>query len=143
MCIQLDDAAEYYIRSDRGREASKDEVYEILKRAEEDGLMHQIPNTEGEGHTHAICNCCGCSCYALRAATMYLNPDMVRSNYVSKVDKDLCTGCGECVEVCPTNAIKLGQKLCVKTEVEIPVRTEFPQDMEWGPENIEKQEKKH
>ena len=134
MCIQLDDAAEYYIRSGRGREASKDEVYEILKRAEEDGLMHQIPNTEGEGHTHAICNCCGCSCYALRAATMYLNPDMVRSNYVSKVDKDLCTGCGECVEVCPTNAIKLGQKLCVKTEVEIPVRTEFPQDMEWGPD---------
>ena len=134
MCIQLDDAAEYYIRSGRGREATKEEVYDILKRAEEDGLMHQIPNTEGEGHTHAICNCCGCSCYALRAATMYLNPDMVRSNYVSKVDKDLCTGCGECVEVCPTNAIKLGQKLCVKNEVEIPVRTEFPQDMEWGPD---------
>ena len=96
MCIQLDDAAEYYIRTGRGREISKEETYDIISRAEEDGLMHQVPNTEGEGHTHAICNCCGCSCYALRAASMYHNPDMIRSNYVSKVDKELCTGCGEC-----------------------------------------------
>lgn len=131
MCIQLDDAAEYYIRTGRGREITKEEAYEIIAKAEDDGLMHQVPNTEGEGHTHAICNCCGCSCYALRAASMYHNPDMVRSNYVSKVDKDLCTGCGECIDVCPTNAIKLGQKLCVKTEIEIPVRTEFPNDTKW------------
>ena len=135
MCIQLDDAAEYYIRTGRGREISREEAYDIIDRAEKDGLMHQIPNTEGDGHTHAICNCCGCSCYALRAASMYLNPDMVRSNYVSKVDKELCTGCGECIDVCPTNAIKLGQKLCVKEEIEIPVRTEFPQDMEWTEEH--------
>lgn len=132
MCIQLDDAAEYYIRTERGREISKEEAFEIIRKAEENGLMHHVPNTEGEGHTHAICNCCGCGCYAIRAANMYNNPDMVRSNYVSKVDKELCTGCGECVDVCPTNALKMGQKLCVKNEVEVPKRTEFPRDMEWG-----------
>ena len=42
MCIQLGHAAEYYIRSGRGRQASKEEVYDIIKRAEENGLMHQI-----------------------------------------------------------------------------------------------------
>ena len=134
MCIQLGDAAEYYIRTGRGREVTKAEAYEIIRKAERDGLMHQVPNTEGEGHTHAICNCCGCGCYAMRAAGMYLNPDMVRSNYVSTIDPEKCVGCGECVEVCPTNAIKLGQKLCTINEVKNPVRTEFPNDTEWGPD---------
>lgn len=134
MCIQLGDAAEYYIRTGRGREVTKEEANEIIRKAERDGLMHSIPNTEGEGHTHAICNCCGCSCYALRAASMYNNPDMVRSNYVSTIDKDKCVGCGECVEVCPTNAIKLGHKLCIDNELTILPRTEFPGDTEWGPD---------
>jgi len=135
MCVQLDHAAEYYIRTGRAREITKEEAKEIIKRAEEDGLMHSIPNTEGDGKTHAICNCCGCSCYALRAASMYHNPDMMRSNYTSQVDPEECTGCGECVEVCPTNAIQLGHKLCQKEEIERPVRKDFPQNMEWGPEH--------
>lgn len=60
MCIQLGHAAEYYIRTGRGREITREEAYEIIKRAEENGLMHSIPNTDGPGKTHAICNCCGC-----------------------------------------------------------------------------------
>ena len=135
MCVQLDHAAEYYVRTGRGREITKEEAKDIIQRAEEDGLMHSIPNTEGDGKTHAICNCCGCSCYALRAASMYQNPDMMRSNYVSKVDEEECTGCGECVEVCPTNAIQLGHKLCTKEEEKREIRTDFPENMEWGPEH--------
>ncbi|HBW13994.1 MAG TPA: pyridine nucleotide-disulfide oxidoreductase [Proteiniclasticum sp.] len=134
MCIQLGDAAEYYIRTGRAREVTKEEAFEIIRKAERDGLMHSIPNTEGDGHTHAICNCCGCSCYALRAASMYNNPDMVRSNYISTIYETKCVGCGECVEVCPTNAIRLGHKLCVKDEVKVSPRTEYPSDTEWGPD---------
>ena len=135
ICIQMGHAAEYYIRTKRGRKITREEAFEIIKRAEENGLMHQIPNLDGSGKTHAICNCCGCSCLSLRTASMFINADMVRSNYVSKVDKDKCVACGECVQNCPVNALQLGQKLCSKTPVTTEInRTETPRDTEWGPD---------
>ena len=133
MCIQMGHAAEYYIRTGRGREITRDEAFDIIKRAEENGLMHQIPNLDGSGKTHAICNCCGCSCFALRTTTMFNNADMSRSNYVSKVDKDKCVACGECVVNCPTNALKLGQKLCSSKPVVEKIEMKAnPRNTEWG-----------
>lgn len=134
MCIQMGHAAEYYIRTGRGREITRAEAFEIIQRAEENGLVHQIPNTDGPGKTHAICNCCGCSCLSLRSAEMFINTDMVRSNYVSHIDIEKCVACGECVESCPVNALQLGQKICGKTPIVRPVR-ETPRDNDWGPEN--------
>ncbi len=133
MCIQMGHAAEYYVRTGRGRKISREEAFEIIRKAEANGLMHQIPNTDGPGKTHAICNCCGCGCFALRIAQMWTNPDMVRSNYVSRVDKDKCVACGECVENCPTNALRLGQKICAITPI-IESRRDLPHDTEWGPD---------
>ena len=139
MCIQLDHAAEYYIRTGRGREITREEAFEIIKKAEENGLMHQIPNTDGSGKTHAICNCCGCSCYALRTSTMFKNNDMSRSNYVAKVDKEKCVACGQCAENCPMNAIQLGQKLCGKNTVVTDITTKVtPRDYKWTEENWNK-----
>ncbi len=135
MCIQLDHAAEYYIRTKRGREITREEAYEIIKRAEENGLMHQIPNFDGTGKTHAICNCCGCSCFAMRIAQMYNNSDMVRSNYVAHVDAEKCVACGECVENCPTNAARLGQKIHQLNPVKVKVN-DNPRDTKWGPEKF-------
>ena len=112
MCIQLGQAAEYYIRTGKGRKITREEAFDIIKRAEENGLFHQIPNTDGSGHTHAICNCCVCSCFSMRTAAYFHEPTLIRSNYVSHVDKEKCVACGQCVEYCPTNAVRLGQKLC-------------------------------
>ncbi|MEG1191535.1 MAG: 4Fe-4S binding protein, partial [Oscillospiraceae bacterium] len=119
MCIQMGSGAEYYIRTGRARQITRDEVRELLKKAEENGLMHQLPNIDGLGDTAAICNCCSCSCFAMRVATMFKSPDGIRSNYTSKVDEEKCVACGQCVENCPTNALKLGQKLCTKTPLKL------------------------
>lgn len=133
MCIQMGHAAEYYIRTGRGREITREEAFDIIRRAEENGLMHQIPNIDGSGKTHAICNCCGCSCLSLRSGSMYKNTDMVRSNYVSRIDKEKCVACGQCVENCPVNALKLGQKLCSNSAVTTDITTKkTPRNNAWG-----------
>jgi NADPH-dependent glutamate synthase beta subunit-like oxidoreductase len=131
ICIQMGHAAEYYIRTGRGKEISRDEAKAVLRKAEDNGLMHQIPNFDGSGETHAICNCCGCGCFALRLAEQWQNPDMIRSNYVVKIDEAKCVACGECVETCPTNALRLGQKLCA-TQPKIRKDRELPYTNEWG-----------
>ncbi len=133
MCIQMGHGAEYYIRTGRGRQITREEAFAIIERAEKNGLVHQIPNIDGAGKTHAICNCCGCACLSLRSAEMFLNPDMVRSNYVSHVDAEKCVACGECVTGCHVNALRLGQKLCTKTPIPEKKR-ELPRDTEWGPD---------
>jgi len=138
MCIQLGHAAEYYIKTGRGRAITREEAEAIIRRAEDNGLMHSIPNLDEPGHTHAICNCCGCGCFALRLANEFLNNDIVRSNYRAVVDKEKCVACGECVEKCPTNAVRLGQKLCSKQAIDERITREIPQNTEWPPEKWNK-----
>jgi len=133
MCIQFGHAAEYYIQSGKGREITREEAFEIVKKAEENGLMHNIPNVEGPGHTHAICNCCGCGCFAVRNANMWRNPDFIKSNYQAEVDSEKCVACGECVENCPTNALTLGQKIC-GDQLPPKKKQDLPYNTEWGPD---------
>jgi len=132
ICIRLGSAAEYYIRVGIGRQVTREEAAEICLQAEKEGMMHQIPNLSGPGNALAICNCCGCSCFGLRNANLYRNPDWSRSNYVSQVDKDKCVACGECVENCPSNALTLGQKLCLKNPIEVLKEKDTPYDTKWG-----------
>ena len=107
------------------------ETLEIARKAEDNGLMHSIPNLDVPGETHAICNCCGCGCYAMRLVSEYLNPDIVRSNYTAVVDEENCVACGECVDVCPTNATRLGQKLCSTEPIDNIITKIKPHNTEW------------
>jgi NADPH-dependent glutamate synthase beta subunit-like oxidoreductase/Na+-translocating ferredoxin:NAD+ oxidoreductase RNF subunit RnfB len=134
MCIQLGPAAEYYIRTGRGRQITREEAIAICKQAEKEGMVHSIPNLSGPGKALAICNCCGCSCFGLRNTTFYRNPDFSRSNYVAVVDKDKCVACGECVENCQANALTLGQNLCTKNPVSESKEKDTPRDSKWGKE---------
>lgn len=114
MCIQMGSGAEYYIKTGRAREITREEAKEIIHNAEQLGMMHEMPHTEELGEAFAICNCCGCSCFSMRVASMFKTPDAIRSNYTAKVNPENCVACGQCVENCPVNAIQLGQKLCAK-----------------------------
>ena len=120
MCVQMGKGAEYYIRTGRARQITREEALKIIKRAEENGLMHNMPNIEEAGESAAICNCCACSCFGLRVGLLYGARDVIRSNFVAKIDETKCVACGQCVETCPGNALKMGQKISTKMPLPLP-----------------------
>ena len=132
MCMYLNDSALSYARTGAHRLISKEEAYEILKRAEDNGLVHDINQTEGFDDTIAICNCCGCSCFALRIAGYFRTPGAISSNFRAEIDKEKCVACGQCVENCQVNALKLGRKLCAKDPIPAPKPDPTPRDTMWG-----------
>ena len=112
MCIYLNDNAINFSKVGEHRLIDKEEAYEILARAERNGLVHELNVAPGYEDATAICNCCGCGCFALRIASYFQAPDAVRTNYIAKIDADKCVACGQCVENCQLNAVRLGSKLC-------------------------------
>jgi NAD-dependent dihydropyrimidine dehydrogenase PreA subunit/DNA-binding Lrp family transcriptional regulator len=105
VCIGFGDFARYYVDNNMGRQINLDEVLKILDLAEEKGLVLRPNNAQ---NIDAICCCCSCCCPSLKYGKMFeRSADIVVSYYVSNIDSTLCTACGECLERCPMDAIKL------------------------------------
>ena len=133
-CVAVGDMADYVVETQKdGRYISKEEALDIFRQAEESGFVHQITNIDGKDKIFAICNCNVNVCYALRTSQLFNTPNMSRSAYIAKVEKQNCVACGKCVEACPAGAVKLGQKLCDKEGCEITYpRMPLPGDQPWG-----------
>lgn len=132
-CIGVGDMADYCRETGRGRDITYDEAMDILKRAEDNGFVHQVTNIDGENKIFAICNCNVKICNALRTSQLFNTPNLSASAYRAHVDKAACVACGQCVEYCPAGALKLGQKLCKKdgSEVAYP-KQQLPDAVKWG-----------
>lgn len=132
-CIGVGDFADYCRETGKGHDITYEEAMAILKRAEDNGFVHQITNIDGDNKIFGICNCNVNICNALRTSQLFNTPNMSRSAYVAHVDKDKCVACGRCVEYCPAGATRLGQKLCQKdgTEVKYP-KQQLPDAVKWG-----------
>lgn len=135
-CIGVGDMADYLVETKRGHYITREQVYEILQRAEDNGFVHQITNIDGENKIFAICNCNINVCYALRTSQLFNTPNMSRSAYVARTESDKCVACGRCVEYCPAGAVKLGQKLCKKdgSKVKYPKHI-LPDNHKWSEAN--------
>lgn len=131
-CIAVGDMAHYVVETNKGGTyISREEVLDILERAEEMGYVHQITNIDGENKILGICNCNINICNALRTSQLFNTPNLSRSAYVARVEKENCVACGQCVEHCPAGAVKLGQKLCTNHgEIQYP-KHELPDAVRW------------
>jgi NADPH-dependent glutamate synthase beta subunit-like oxidoreductase len=133
LCIILGATAESCIRTGKARRITKEEAEEVVKKAEKRGYMHQVTNMDGTDKIWALCNCERNICFALRTSQYFGTPNMSRSNYIAEVDPKKCAACGQCVETCPANAVKLGQNLCTKEAVTYLPKL-LPDDHNWGPD---------
>ena len=104
VCLMFGNFAQFYLDNNMARRITKEEALKILDLAEEKGLVLNPSNTQD---LEAICCCCTCCCPFLKGLKMVPSPaEIVQNNYWSTIDKDLCTGCEGCIEVCPMEAIK-------------------------------------
>ncbi len=99
-CFLINDAADQEVQEGRGQYATLDEARQILKQANERGLIH-LTIYNPEQHVYAVCSCCPCCCHDLQFLKLYGRTDMVaHSDYISETDMALCTHCGDCIERC-------------------------------------------
>lgn len=106
-CIKYDELAEYLIDKGIGKEITKQEALEVIRKSEEAGLVHLVDNArEGIKHT---CNCCGCCCWSVGTIRRKKIPrDVLMATYfLRETDQEQCTGCGACVDICPVNVIRM------------------------------------
>jgi len=104
VCLHFDSMGQYIVEHGMGREITREETLEILRKANQEGLVHVTENHQGKIAT--ICNCCSDCCIFFRALKLAKLPRaLARSNYVSTVNTNLCTACGTCAERCPMEAI--------------------------------------
>ena len=118
------------MRTGRGIPATREEVDEVLKKAERLGMVHHYFNNEGAGKSSLICNCCGCSCMGMKTENWFRVPDYDRSNFVAQVNPENCVACGACAEICNMNAIRLGTTFC-SVESQTPVTERIPSENRW------------
>ena len=77
MCIGVGDIAEFLVTSGKdAKYVTREEVKEILERAERKGYVHQITNLDGPNRIVGICNCSPGSCYGLRTSQLFNTPNM-------------------------------------------------------------------
>jgi ferredoxin len=104
-CLQVNRAAEYNIARGTGRRLTKEEAFDIVRRAEEDGLIHVVMNKQAVDHF--ICNCCPCCCQTMPVLIQHNISVIEPSRFSAEVDPELCTACGTCLDRCYFSAITL------------------------------------
>lgn len=111
-CLTFGKSAKYVAEQGFGRMISREEALKIVKASENDGLVHKAwhPHSDISKEETSICNCCEDCCGTFdwwrRGSTAMINS----TNYISIINKDLCVGCGTCVEKCPIEAIELNDE---------------------------------
>ena len=108
-CFTFGKSARYIAEQGFGRLISKEEALDIMKKSEDDGLVHKAfhPHSDITKAETSICNCCKDCCGTLEWWRMGMVALINSTNFLSQVDSDICSGCGTCVEKCPVDAIEL------------------------------------
>jgi len=118
-CVHTGALSRWAVKHNMARELSHDELVALLKKLNEDGLVHTI-NLLGQ-----ICNCCEDCCGIFRTHKMGA-PTFIPSPFMAKADQEACTACETCADRCPVDAVTVeesavvDQKVCIGCGVCVP-----------------------
>lgn len=100
VCMLLNQVGDKVVAQGKARHISLEEAADVLKKANESGLVHMslhMPDHE----VFALCSCCSCCCHDLQIIKRTGRNDiMVISDYMAVTDFDNCIHCGDCEERC-------------------------------------------
>ncbi len=78
------------------RQKTRADAEAILKEAEQKHLVCRPFRDDSRTKTEGSCFCCDCCCGYFREDEYSCD----KGRHIEKTDTELCTDCGECVEVC-------------------------------------------
>jgi len=118
-CIHTGDLSRWAVEHGMARELSYDEVVELLRECNRDGLVHTLEINS------VICNCCD-DCCAIFHGHKLGAPTFIPSHFMAQVDEETCNACKTCAERCPVGAIEVddfssvNQDICLGCGVCVP-----------------------
>jgi ferredoxin len=105
------DHAKRHVDLGIGRYITREEIVNILEKAQEDGLVLQPENSL---NPEAICCCCGDCCVLLKQLKTFPHPaNRFASNYFVEFTPELCTGCEQCIDQCQMDARVMADGLAI------------------------------
>ncbi|MDQ7826200.1 MAG: 4Fe-4S binding protein [Candidatus Eremiobacteraeota bacterium] len=106
VCMAFGKAAEFLVRRGFAQAISINDGLEVLKKAEEENLVHIMDNVRE--NPAFLCNCCSCCCAFLSFMKRVPGGSTVAPSSVqAEVAMDTCMRCGICLEKCPAGAISI------------------------------------
>ncbi|HYA40672.1 MAG TPA: 4Fe-4S binding protein [Syntrophobacteraceae bacterium] len=104
-CLGFGRAVDYRVRNGISREIDLHETLDILKYADEAGLVVQPANAKD---AMFMCLCCGCCCGILKMFKRQARPAaMAASPFFAAHNPESCLNCGRCVDRCQMEALRL------------------------------------
>lgn len=105
ICMTFNTSAATLIKHGHARQVDAVECKDLLQQAYEYDLVQFGENVRER--VNFICNCCSCCCEALLAIRRFGVAQTICSNFITKIDRESCTGCGKCQKICPVDAIEI------------------------------------
>jgi len=100
-CIFMGDMARWGVEHGMCREITYDEVLDLLRRCNEDGLVHSYDPDD------FICNCCS-DCCVFHVGIRQTGAKLLQpSGFVARIDESTCAACSTCADRCPMDAIEV------------------------------------
>ena len=93
VCLKFDEMADYLIDRGLGKEISRQEAKELVRKAAEIGLVHFVDNAAGKVKHN--CNCCGCACWNVGSIRRRKIPrdELMAVYFIRETNPDKCVGC--------------------------------------------------